>query len=170
MLLWVTHPFLLKLPFDFSTWIDQFPYFRILGNKQSHDFSRAIFIELISTFFKDHKVHSPKVLVPFCWSLKNLLVPIHSKLHLKSCDYLYKYGRYRDVMRKRFIRWIKSHVYAKRQSWICTTWPSFVLNCRLLFITSTHASFIQKNCWTVFLCLFSILIWLLHAVCRKRDF
>ena len=104
MLLWVTHPFLLKLPFDFSTWIDQFPYFRILGNKQSHDFSRAIYIELISTFFKDHKVHSPKVLVPFCWSLKNLLVPIHSKLHLKSCDYLYKYGRYRDVMRKRSIR------------------------------------------------------------------
>ena len=57
-----------------------------------------------------------KVLVRFCWSLKNLLVPIHSKLHLKSCDYLYKYGRQRDVIRKRFIRWIKIHVYAKRQT------------------------------------------------------
>ena len=30
------------------------------------------------------------------------------------------------------------HVYAKRQTWICTTWPSFPLNCRLLFITSTQ--------------------------------
>ena len=26
----------------------------------------------------------------FCWSLKNLLVLIYSKLHSKSCDYLYK--------------------------------------------------------------------------------
>ena len=25
----------------------------------------------------------------FCWSLKNLLVLIYSKLHSKSCDYLY---------------------------------------------------------------------------------
>ena len=33
---------------------------------------------------------------------------------------------------------IKIHVYAKRQTWICTTWPSFPLNCRLLFITSTQ--------------------------------
>ena len=28
-------------------------------------------------------------LVRFCWSLKNLLVLIYSKLHSKSCDYLY---------------------------------------------------------------------------------
>ena len=28
-------------------------------------------------------------LVQFCWSLKNLLVLIYSKLCLKSCDYLY---------------------------------------------------------------------------------
>ena len=35
------------------------------------------------------------------------------------------------------IREIKIHVYAKRFSWICTTWPSFSLNCRVLFITST---------------------------------
>ena len=26
----------------------------------------------------------------FCWSLKNLLVLIYSKLHSKSCDYLHK--------------------------------------------------------------------------------
>ena len=25
---------------------------------------------------------------------------------------------------------IKIHIYAKRQKWICTTWPSFSLNCR----------------------------------------
>ena len=48
-------------------------------------------LEWISTskFFKDHKVHSPYGLVHFCWSLKNLLVLIYSKLHSKSCDYLY---------------------------------------------------------------------------------
>ena len=28
-------------------------------------------------------------LVHFCWSLQNLLVVIYSKLHSKSCDYLY---------------------------------------------------------------------------------
>ena len=61
------------------------------------------------------------------------------------------------LLRKFTNKEIKIHVYAKRQTWICTTWPSFPLNCRLLFITSTHASFIQKNCWTVFICLFSIL-------------
>ena len=35
-------------------------------------------------------------------------------------------------------REIKIHVYAKWQTWICTTWPSFPLNFRLLFITSTQ--------------------------------
>ena len=33
---------------------------------------------------------------------------------------------------------IKIHVYVKRETWICTTWPSFFLNCRLLFITSAQ--------------------------------
>ena len=47
-----------------------------------------------------------------------------------------------------YFRWVKSlyasikeikiHVYAKQQTWIFTTWPSFALNCRLLFITSTQ--------------------------------
>ena len=36
------------------------------------------------------------------------------------------------------IRETKIHVYAKRQTWISTTWPSFSLNCRSLFITSTQ--------------------------------
>ena len=35
-------------------------------------------------------MHSPYRLVHFCWSLKNLLVLIYSKLHSESCDYLYK--------------------------------------------------------------------------------
>ena len=34
-------------------------------------------------------------------------------------------------------REIKIHVYDKRQTWICTTWPSVSLNCRQVFITST---------------------------------
>ena len=35
-------------------------------------------------------------------------------------------------------REIKIHVYAKRQTWIYTTWPSFHLIFRLLFIASTQ--------------------------------
>ena len=35
-------------------------------------------------------------------------------------------------------REIKIHVYARRQTWICTTWPSFPLNVRVLFIASTE--------------------------------
>ena len=35
-------------------------------------------------------------------------------------------------------REIKIHVYPKWQTWICTTWPSFPLNFRFLFITSTQ--------------------------------
>ena len=34
-------------------------------------------------------------------------------------------------------REIKHHVYVKRQTRICTTWPSFLFTCRLLFIIST---------------------------------
>ena len=37
------------------------------------------------------RTHSPYELVHFCWSLKNLLVLVYSKLRSKSCDYLYKY-------------------------------------------------------------------------------
>ena len=33
---------------------------------------------------------------------------------------------------------IESQVYPKQQTWICTTWQGFLLNCRLLFITSTR--------------------------------
>ena len=28
----------------------------------------------------------------FCWSLRNLFVPVYSKLHSKSCNYLYESG------------------------------------------------------------------------------
>ena len=37
---------------------------------------------------------------------------------------------------RREIREIKIHVYAKRQRWICTTWPSFPLNCRFKTVFS----------------------------------
>ena len=43
----------------------------------------------------------------------------------------------RSEAKKKENREIKSHVYAKKQTWICTTWRGFLLNCRLLFITST---------------------------------
>ena len=37
-----------------------------------------------------------------------------------------------------FNREIKIHVYAKRQTWICTTWPSFPLIFHLLVTASTQ--------------------------------
>ena len=45
-----------------------------------------------------------------------------------------RYWLYRGIGSREF----KIHVCAKRQTWICATWPSFPLNCRLLFITSTR--------------------------------
>ena len=39
---------------------------------------------------------------------------------------------------RRSDREIKIHVYAKQQTWICTTWLSFPLIFRLLFIASTQ--------------------------------
>ena len=45
-----------------------------------------------------------------------------------------RYWLYRGIGNREF----KTHVCAKRQTWICAAWPSFTLNCRLLFITSTQ--------------------------------
>ena len=52
------------------------------------------------------------------------------------------------------IRKVKHHVCVKRQTQICTTWPSFTVTCCLLFIISTHKLvtssnlfFIVKNCF-----------------------
>ena len=74
-------------------------------------------------------------------------------------------------------REINIHVYAKRQTWICTTWPSFTLIFRLLFIASTQniSSFmpvlLHRNRSRLFLSAyflfweFSTLVWrLLFAV------
>ena len=56
------------------------------------------------------------------------------------------------------IREVKHHVCVKRQTRICTTWPSFSFTCRELFIISTHKLvtssnlfFIVKNCFEPFL-------------------
>ena len=38
------------------------------------------------------------------------------------------------------IRQVKHHVYVKRQTRICNTWPSFLFTCRLLFIISILVS------------------------------
>ena len=38
-----------------------------------------------------------------------------------------------------------SDVYVKRQTQICTTWPSFLLTCRLQFILSTHKWVVSRN-------------------------
>ena len=45
---------------------------------------------------------------------------------------------YSKGSRSRIRREIKIHVYAKRQTWICTTWPSFPPIFRLPFIASTQ--------------------------------
>ena len=40
---------------------------------------------------------------------------------------------------------VKHHVYVKRQTRICTTWPSFPFTCRLLFIISSHKLVVSRN-------------------------
>ena len=42
-------------------------------------------------------------------------------------------------------REVKHLVYVKRQTRICTTWPSFLFTCRLLFIISTHKLVVSRN-------------------------
>ena len=42
-------------------------------------------------------------------------------------------------------RKITHHVYVKRQTRICTAWPSFLFTCRLLLIISTPKLVISRN-------------------------
>ena len=56
------------------------------------------------------------------------------------------------------IREVKHHVCVKRQTRVCTTWPSFTITCRLPFFVSTHKLvsssnlfFIVENCFEPFL-------------------
>ena len=63
-------------------------FFMTIINKQSHDFSRAIWNKYaLVNFFKGQKLHSPLLAFEKIY-LFTLL--ISSKLHSKSCDYLYK--------------------------------------------------------------------------------
>ena len=76
-------------------------------------------------------------------------------------------------------REIKIHVYAKRETWICTLWPSFfllVVNCLLLLLKNKyfHASFIHKNYSGQFLFSYFLFWEILNlnptlAACRKRE-
>ena len=42
-------------------------------------------------------------------------------------------------------REIKHRVYGKRQTWICTTWPSFLFTCRLQFIIIARKSVTSRQ-------------------------
>ena len=57
-------------------------------------------------------------------------------------------------------RKVKHHVYVKRQTRICTTWPSFLFTYRLLFIISTHKLAASRNflCKRIVLSCFYLLI------------
>ena len=39
----------------------------------------------------------------------------------------------------------KHDIYVKRQTRLCTTWPSFPITCRLVFIISTHKLVVSRN-------------------------
>ena len=53
-------------------------------------------------------------------------------------------------------REVKHHVYVKRQTRISTTWPSFLVTCRLLFIIST------TKFWYIY-------IYTLYSFCHLRP-
>ena len=40
---------------------------------------------------------------------------------------------------------LRHHVYVKRQTLVCTTWPSFSFTCRFLFIISTHEKLVVSR-------------------------
>ena len=77
-------------------------------------------------------------------------------------------------------REVNIHINVKWQTRICTTWPSFLITCRLLFIISTPEVvvscnfFIHKNCFELFLSA-NFLYWeilnlkLTIAVCRIHE-
>ena len=58
-------------------------------------------------------------------------------------------GKRQIVQRDQLFPWlsreVKFHVYVKRQTRICTTWPSVLFTCRLLFIISTHKLVASNN-------------------------
>ena len=59
-----------------------------------------------------------------------------------------------------YIREVKHHVYVKRQTQICTRWPSFLFTCRLLFIISTPKLVVLRNFLSlrIVFCCFYVLI------------
>ena len=67
-----------------------------------------------------------------CWCV---LMRTRQLFHLAATSRVIcvRYWLYRGIGSREF----RTHVCAKRQTWICAAWPSFTLNCRLLFITST---------------------------------
>ena len=75
------------------------------------------------------------------------------------------------------IREVKHHVYIKRQTRICTTWPSFPFACRRLFVISTHKLVVSRIIlsvrifWAVFICSMAILrkSQLESDVCRQTT-
>ena len=98
----------------------------------------------------------------------------------KFFDRLNNNLKWRAIETKKIYWEILRHVYSKQQPWICITWPSFLLTCALLFITSSskwvkklHVSFVYNNCFGLFLAA-RFLFWeilnlnLTFAVCRKR--
>ena len=62
------------------------------------------------------------------------------------------------------IREVKHHVYVKRQTRICTTWPSFPFACRLLFIISRHKLVVSRNFFSRCFCLLIFYLNLIFAV------
>ena len=75
------------------------------------------------------------------------------------------------------IREVKHRVYVKRQTRICTTWPSFPFACRPLFVISPHKLVVSRTIlsvrifWAVFICSMAILrkSQLESDVCRIRE-
>ena len=78
------------------------------------------------------------------------------------------------------VREIEIHVYAKQQTYICTTWRCFPLIFRLLIIASTqkevkfYASFNHRNCSALFLFAYFLSseivnLNLMFAFCSKRE-
>ena len=116
------------------------------------------------------------VLVVSLWNMQMGLLQFDNNLT--------KYYRYWLKIESRFwsvTREVKCHVYVKRQTLMCTTWPTFLFTCRLLVIISTTKLVVSRiflsrgivlSCFYRFI---SVLFWemlnlnVTFAVCRIRE-
>ena len=92
-----------------------------------------------------------EIFIQFCkykysinlWSFpKNVLIRLYNCSLLSTIRYIVVTSK---LLAMNSNREVKHHVYVKRRTQICSTWPSFPVTCCLRFIISTHKLVVSRN-------------------------